>query len=85
MSVVSTVELLGKDVITFIQIYNNNKTRWKFQAYQTERLEHRGIKKLVGKKRKNYSIRWSYWKKRGKYTNQIKKGHTMLMLNEEIT
>ena len=43
MTIVSTVYLSGRAVITCIKTYNSNKKRSNFQAYQTEGLENSGI------------------------------------------
>ena len=45
MKIVSTWELSGRDVITFIQLDNNNKTSLKTLSEQTEGLEQSGINK----------------------------------------
>ena len=62
MKMVSTEELSDRAVIACIQIDNNNKTMWKFQAEQIEGLEHRGFKKLGRKQAQNRVKQVKLWR-----------------------
>ena len=49
MNIFSTEYMSDSSLISYIITYNNNTTRWRFQAYHMELLEQRGINK-VGRK-----------------------------------
>ena len=83
MEIVSITEMYNRDIITWIQIGNNNKTKSKFQSEDLEGLGESGIKIIEQKKYKMSATGKVMERRDSRAPMKCTKVHTMLMLNKE--